>query len=410
MKTWSAPAIPEIGTVGDAPVVFCTSARGPVSSPRKQAEARLYVCGITPYDATHLGHAATYVAFDVLVRVWRDAGIAVNYVQNTTDVDDPLLERATATGVDWQELAREQTELYFADMEALRVIPPDSYIGAVESVDRIAAAVQRLLDSGAAYQLDSGDVYYRVATAVQPPFGTISGYDRPTMLELFAERGGDPDTPGKEDPLDALLWRARRDGEPSWDGGDLGPGRPGWHIECAVIAEEYAGLPLSVQGGGSDLIFPHHEMGAAHASALTGTELARTYMHTGMVGLDGEKMSKSKGNLVFVSALRAEGVDPMAIRLVLLAHHYRSDWMYEDAHLAGAARRLEAWREAAGRASGIPAAEVIANLRQELTDDLDCPAALSVVDDWAAAAGSGPADEDTARIRDAIDALLGVVL
>lgn len=410
MKSWSAPAVPELATAGDAPVIFCSSARGPVAAPRAKGEARLYVCGITPYDSTHLGHAATYVAFDVLVRVWRDAGIDVTYVQNTTDVDDPLLERAQATGVDWRDLARSQIERYFGDMEALRVIPPDSYIGAVESVDLIVAAVERLLERGAAYRMPNGDVYYRIGTPVEPPFGSISKLDRAAMLELFAERGGDPEVEGKEDPLDALLWRAAREGEPHWEGGALGPGRPGWHIECAVIAEQYAGLPLTVQGGGSDLVFPHHEMGAAHATALTGTEFARTYMHTGMVGLDGEKMSKSKGNLVFVSALREDGVDPMAIRLVLLAHHYRSDWMYRAGDLEAARHRLQTWRAAAGRASAVPAAEVIANLRQELTDDLDCPAALSVVDDWAAGTASGPADADTAAIVTAIDALLGVEL
>ncbi|WP_236863364.1 cysteine--1-D-myo-inosityl 2-amino-2-deoxy-alpha-D-glucopyranoside ligase [Brevibacterium daeguense] len=410
MKTWSAPEIPQLPTAGQNPVVFCSSARGPVAVPRKRQDVRLYVCGITPYDATHLGHAATYVTFDTLIRVWRDAGISVNYVQNTTDIDDPLLERAAATGVDWQELACSQIALFFQDMEALRVIPPDSYIGAVESMDLIVEAVQGLQDKGFAYTLETGDVYYRVDSAITPPFGSVSHFDRKAMTEVFGERGGDPDTPGKENPLDALLWRAEREGEPSWDGGRLGRGRPGWHIECTAIAQRYAGLPLTVQGGGSDLVFPHHEMCAAHATALTGEPFARAYMHTGMVGLDGEKMSKSRGNLVFVSKLLEDGVDPMVIRLVLLSHHYRSDWSFHESDLAEAEQRLELWRAAAKLGSSLGAEVVVANLRQELSDDLDTPAALGVIDDWASAALSETAGAETDEIVAAVDALLGVRL
>lgn len=390
--------------------MFCTSRRGPVPTPRAGETARLYVCGITPYDATHLGHAATYVAFDILVRLWKDAGIDVVYVQNTTDVDDPLLERANATGVDWRELAAEQIELFHTDMEALRVVPPQSYIGAVESIDLVVDAVEQLLAAGHAYTLENGDVYYRIATELDPPFGFESRLDREAMLEVFAERGGDPETPGKEDPLDALLWRAAREGEPSWDGRSLGAGRPGWHIECAVIAGKYAGFPLTVQGGGSDLVFPHHEMCAAHATALTGKPFAETFMHTGMVGYEGHKMSKSRGNLVLVSKLRAAGTDPMAIRLVLLAHHYRSDWMYEDALLASAEARLASWRVAASRRSGVPAKKVLTDLRLSLADDLDTTTALDVLDNWAAGVLDEPADEDTTTVVAAIDALLGVKL
>ncbi|WP_029089222.1 cysteine--1-D-myo-inosityl 2-amino-2-deoxy-alpha-D-glucopyranoside ligase [Brevibacterium album] len=412
MKSWSAPEIPSLPARGKRPTVFCSSHRGPAGTCSKKKEARLYVCGITPYDATHLGHAATYVAFDVLQRLWLDAGIDVTYVQNITDVDDPLLERAAATGADWRELATSQIDLFRSDMEHLRVIPPASYIGAVESIPEIVEAVTALVDAGATYTLENGDVYYRVRTAVEPPFGSVSHLTREEMLELFAERGGDPKTPGKEDPLDALLWRAARPGEPEWDGGRLGPGRPGWHIECAVIARAHAGLPLTVQGGGSDLAFPHHEMGAAHAEALTGEPFAGAYMHVGMVGYEGEKMSKSKGNLVLVSRLVAGGADPMAIRAVILSHHYRSDWEYVDGLLADATARLESWRAAARAGTDKDEAEeLVAELRAVLADDIDTPAALDLLDDWADEADDGDSDpEGTALVIDAVDALLGIDL
>ena len=411
VKSWSTPQIPVVAGRGKRPTVFCSSHRGPADTPRKLKEARLYVCGITPYDATHLGHAATYVAFDVLQRVWRDAGVDVTYVQNITDIDDPLLERADATSVDWRELADSQIDLFRSDMEALRVIPPESYIGAVEAIPQIVEAVQRLLDSGAAYTLANGDVYYRVSTRIDPPFGSASHLERDEMLELFAERGGDPETPGKEDPLDPLLWRTERPGEPSWDGGRLGPGRPGWHIECAVIAHDHAGFPLTVQGGGSDLVFPHHEMCAAHATALTGKQFAKAYMHVGMVGYEGEKMSKSKGNLVLVSRLLQQGEDPMAIRAVLLSHHYRSDWMYTDALLAEARTRLAAWRRAAQSETDSDAAEeLIQDIRGNLVDDLDTPTILDDLDDWAESVGTGGTREATQLVVDAVDALLGIDL
>ena len=410
MKSWNAPEVPALATSSDTPTIFCTAARGPIRGKLKGDVAKMYVCGITPYDATHLGHASTYVAFDILNRVWRDAGYTVNYVQNITDIDDPLLERAQATGVDWQELAHSQIELFRSDMEALRVIPPEHYIGAVESMQLVVDAVTKLLHDGFAYTLDNGDVYYRVDKKIKPRFGSESHLDRDTMLKLFAERGGDPDTPGKENPLDPLLWRAARPDEPSWPGGELGDGRPGWHIECTVIANEYAGLPLDVQGGGSDLVFPHHEMGAAHAVALTGQPLAKSYIHSGMVGYEGQKMSKSLGNLVLVSELIKQGVDPMAIRLAILDHHYRNDWMFDEDVLKRAQIRLDEWRRAAAVGSHLVAKEVIQDLRGALADDLDTPVALGIIDDWAAARDShAPASANNAVVA-AVDALLGVKL
>jgi L-cysteine:1D-myo-inositol 2-amino-2-deoxy-alpha-D-glucopyranoside ligase len=339
------------------------------------------------------------------VRALRDARREVRYVQNVTDVDDPLLERARETGEDWEQLARRETQLFRDDMTALRVVPPDGYVGAVEAIPLIERLVARLRETGLAYDVD-GDLYF--STGADEHFGEVSHLHRDTMRALFAERGGDPDRPGKKDPLDSLLWQAARPGEPSWDG-PLGPGRPGWHIECAAIALEHLGVPLDVQGGGSDLVFPHHEMTAAQAEGLTGRHpYARAYVHAGMVGLRGEKMSKSLGNLVLVSDLRAEGVDPMAVRLALLAHHYRGDWEWTDADLPAAEERLARWRAAVTRPAGSHGDRVLSAVRAALADDLDAPRALRAVDDWAAADG----DDATAPalVRDVVDALLGVAL
>ena len=366
----------------------------------------MYVCGITPYDATHLGHANTYVTFDLVQRVWRDAGLEVTYVQNVTDVDDPLLERATATGEDWRDLAARETDLFRSDMEALRVLPPTEYVGAVEAIPRIVGLIEELRERGAVYDVD-GDWYFSVAS--DPSFGTVSHLSRQEMAELFAERGGDPDRDGKKDPLDALLWRAARPGEPSWDS-PLGPGRPGWHVECSSIALDHLGIGFDLQGGGRDLVFPHHEMSASHGSVARSTwPFACTYVHSGMVGLDGQKMSKSLGNLELVSRLVAGGEDPMAIRLALLSQHYRSDWEWTPALLVEARARLDAWRSAVAMPAGPSADLLLADVRALLAEDLQAPAALDHVDAWAsdtstAVPGAGE------LVRDLVDALLGVAL
>jgi L-cysteine:1D-myo-inositol 2-amino-2-deoxy-alpha-D-glucopyranoside ligase len=435
MEIWHAPNVPFLPGPGAEPYLANT-ATGELTRAAAGQQASLYACGITPYDATHLGHAATYVAWDLLVRAWLDSGHEVAYVQNVTDVDDPLLERAERDGQDWRDLADREIARYRGDMEALRVVPPARLVGAVEALPLIEQMNQALADRGALYEVER-DMYF--SRAADPEFGAVSHLDPATMLALSAERGGDPARPGKKDPLDPLVWLAARPGEPSWNSG-FGPGRPGWHVECAAIATACLGEVFDVQAGGTDLIYPHHEFSASHARVAfaDGTPghgaFARCYAHAGMVRLDGEKMSKSLGNLVFVSRLVAAGVDPMAVRLAILAHHYRGDWDWTDAGLAAAQDRLARWRAALSRSglagigsaagpspaepgpgpgsgsgagsgsvvpgTGVPATgqvgavppgeAVLAEVRERLADDLDAPGALAAVDRWASAVTGTP--------------------
>ncbi|HWC79288.1 MAG TPA: cysteine--1-D-myo-inosityl 2-amino-2-deoxy-alpha-D-glucopyranoside ligase [Pseudonocardiaceae bacterium] len=413
MESWLSPSVPRV-TGQPRPLRLYDTATGEVR-PTAPSEnlARMYVCGITPYDATHLGHAATYLAFDLVYRQWLDNGHRVHYVQNVTDVDDPLLERAQRDQADWIVLAMSETALFREDMESLRVLAPQDYIGAVEAIPEIVEGIGKLLAAGAAYRADDPehpDIYFdHTATG---RFGYESNYSEATMLELFGERGGDPDRPGKRHPLDALLWRTARDGEPSWET-ELGAGRPGWHIECSVIAYNRLGIGIDLQGGGSDLVFPHHEYSAAHAEALTGEQpFARHYVHTGMIGWQGEKMSKSRGNLVFVSRLRSDGVDPMAVRLALLSGHYRTDRAWSAELLAAGQQRLGRWRRAIAADTGAPAEATIARLRDHLADDLDTANALTAVDAWAERTllGHDSDAEAPGQVGAAVDALLGVDL
>jgi L-cysteine:1D-myo-inositol 2-amino-2-deoxy-alpha-D-glucopyranoside ligase len=415
MRAWPAPDVPALSVRGPQVRVHDSASHQLVELVPAGGTARMYVCGITPYDATHLGHAATYVAFDLLNRAWRNAGHAVRYVQNVTDVDDPLLERAVETGQDWTELAERETELFRTDMEALRVLPPDEYVGAVESIALVVEMVERLRESGAVYEVPSesaggSDLYFSVTA--DPTFGAVSGWERPRMLEIFAERGGDPDRPGKKDPLDCLLWQAERPDDPAW-ASPLGRGRPGWHIECSAIAREHLGEEFDVQGGGSDLLFPHHEMSAAEAQVVDPAHrFARAYVHAGMVGLDGEKMSKSRGNLELVSRLREQAVDPMAIRLALLGHHYRSDWEWTRADLQEAEGLLAKLRDAVARESGASTDEVVSAVLVAMATDLDAPGALITLDTWATATLAGDRSEAGAGdvVRRLADAALGVAL
>ena len=407
MRAWVSPSIPSLQAFGAAPAVrIHDTATGDLVTTRPDGPARMYVCGITPYDATHLGHAATYVAFDLLNRAWRDAGHDVRYVQNVTDVDDPLLERAAQSGVEWRELADAEIERFRGDMEALRVLAPDEYVGAVESIPLVVELTQQLAGLGLAYELD-GDWYFSVRS--DPAFGSLSHLSDAEMLTLFGERGGDPDRAGKKDPLDCILWRAERPGEPAWDS-VLGPGRPGWHIECSAIALRHLGESFDVQGGGSDLVFPHHEMSAGEAqAAFPGLVFARAYMHTGMVGFQGEKMSKSRGNLVFVSKLRESGLDPRLIRLALVAHHYRADWEWTGKEIETAAERLDRWRAALDNTNTVQAEQLVTTVRAALAQDLDTPRVVTLLDDWADGWHRG--DGSGADIvRALLDARLGVLL
>ena len=435
MRAWERPEIVSVPGESGAPWLHDTKTDSLVLAQPRDA-ARLYVCGITPYDATHIGHANTYLAFDTLQRVWIDAGFRVHYAQNVTDVDDPLLERASATGVNWRDLAESQVDLFRTDMQALGIIPPNDFVAVTEVIDEVAAAVALLQQAGLAYPVPTddaiagadgtiaADLYFDIQAAEASTDWTLgdeSNLDPVSMLRLFAERGGDPDRAGKRDCLDPLLWKAARAGEPVWES-PVGAGRPGWHIECSVIALKELGTDFTVQGGGSDLIFPHHDMSAGHAEALSGHPLAGVYSHTGMVAYRGEKMSKSLGNLVLVSRLRAQNFDPRAIRLALLARHYRTDWEWTAALLDEAVARLSAWSAAFGAASlgtvavnasegaastATPgsAAALVDALRLALRHDLDTPQALQLIDDAVASEL-----DDVALVNQAISALLGVAL
>lgn len=401
MQTWRRPELPSVPGRGISPKLGQAgeSAPGPVVT--------LYVCGITPYDATHVGHAATYVAFDTLVRAWLDAGLEVEYVQNVTDVDEPLLERARYTEMDWRALGDREVRRYRADMELLSVIPPDALVGVTEQIPRIGAAVRTLERTGFAYRLGD-DIYFDSAAAERDTAwraGAASGLSRAQRLVLAAERGGDPERDGKRDGLDPVLWRGSRPGEPTWRVDGLPEGRPGWHIECSVIAALRLGTPVSVEGGGRDLVYPHHEFTDAHTLALTGVRQAQITVHTGLVSFRGEKMSKSLGNLVFVASLVERGADPRAIRLALLAQHYRSDWDWSDAVLETATRRLRRWTAWASQDTGAGSGPLPTRLRDAIGDDLDTPRALAAVD-AAAASGSAPDVDDLVGIR----ALLGITL
>jgi len=376
----------------------------------KKSIYRMYVCGITPYDATHLGHANTYLAFDLINRYLRATGAEVKFVENITDIDDPLLERAARDGVDWEDLAHSQIELFKSDMVALHVIPPDHYIGAVEAIPQVITAIKALQDKGTVYQIED-DLYFEVRS--DSDFGRRSNLTQAEMIEMFSQRGGDPDKPGKRDPLDALLWLAQRPNEPGWES-VFGIGRPGWHIECCAIALNYLDIDgsletsIDIQGGGSDLIFPHHEMSAAQSKMINGREFATHYVHAGMIGLDGEKMSKSKGNLVLVSNLLKMGRDPMAIRLALLSHHYRSDHMWTESDLVRAEEFLDEMRIALSRMEVAPTDSAINQIISALADDLDTPAAINALRNWMDATNAGQVGGSPGELSRAIDTLLGI--
>ena len=413
MKSWNEVETPSIDSSTSFPTLNLTnSASGKKESIGRKQLYRMYVCGITPYDATHLGHAATYLTFDLINRYLTASGSEVRYVQNITDIDDPLLERAKRDGVDWTDLAHQQIDLFRSDMINLRVIPPAHYIGAVDAIPLVTDAIERLSSKDSIYSVER-DLYFKVHSDAQ--FGQRSHLSQEKMMEIFAERGGDPTRVGKIDPLDCLVWMSQRPNEPGWPS-PFGTGRPGWHIECTAIAIKYLepspseDALIDIQGGGSDLIFPHHEMCAAQAQMLAGKPLASTYVHAGMIGLDGEKMSKSKGNLVFVSKLVAAGRDPMAIRWALMKDHYRQDRMWTDELLVAAESELIALRSCLAQNDVAPTSDLIEKIVDALSDDLNTKGVISVLNTWVERTQAGDTGGDAQSLVGALDALLGIKL
>jgi L-cysteine:1D-myo-inositol 2-amino-2-deoxy-alpha-D-glucopyranoside ligase len=412
MKSWAGPSYrKEASSRTDVPPLrLFNTTSSQVESLEVKDFYRMYVCGITPYDATHLGHASTYISFDLINRYLRFSGATVAFVENITDIDDPLLERALRDGVDWRELAHSQIELFRGDMVALRVIPPDHYIGVVEAMVQIIESILLLQKADSLYAVE-GDLYFRVRR--DPDFLERSHISLHTALEIFSQRGGDPQRVGKEDPLDALVWRMQRPGEPGWPS-PFGMGRPGWHIECSAIAlhflkpspeDDYA---IDIQGGGSDLIFPHHDMSAAQGLIATDQQFARSFVHTGMIGLDGEKMSKSLGNLVFVSRLLADGVDPMAIRLALMGHHYRSDHMWTTPEISRAEKFAERLRLNLSRVEVAPTSPVMAEILVAMSQDLNTEGVIALLVTWCEKTESGQSGGSAGELARFLDELLGL--
>ena len=337
----------------------------------------MYTCGITPYDATHLGHAATFLVYDVLQRRLIDLGHTVKCVRNVTDVDDPLFAKARELGVHYLDLAAGEEARFNRDMEALEALPVFSTPRASSAISDIRGFIGMVLDRGYAYAVD-GSVYFDISKF--PSFGEVSHYSEEQMIEFARQRGGNVEDPNKRHPLDFVLWHPSADDEPSWDT-MWGAGRPGWHIECSALALRELGTTIDLHGGGSDLIFPHHECERAQSEAATGEPFVRHWMHVAMVYMDGHKMSKSLGNLVFVDKLRTQ-FDPRSIRLGVIEHHYRNEWEWDDGLMPRNHARLGAWLASVGGTAGT----VLDEVRERLDDDLDTPGAVAAID---RAAGSG---------------------
>ena len=413
MKSWPQVHVPILDSKFEFPALSLTnSSSGKTEALPVKKTYRMYVCGITPYDSTHLGHAATYLTFDLVNRYLRATGAEVRFVENITDIDDPLLERANRDGVDWSDLARSQIDLFRSDMTSLRVVPPLSYIGAVEAIDLVTKKIEELRSAGAIYSVDK-DLYFRVHS--DPDFGSRSHLSEDQALKIFAERGGDPQRSGKENALDSLVWLSKRENEPGWPSSN-GVGRPGWHIECCAIALEYLHpdiddeFLIDIQGGGNDLIFPHHEMSAAQARVSTGKSFARMYVHTGMIGLDGEKMSKSLGNLVFVSALMQSGINPMAIRCALLMQNYAKNRMWNDALLHEAQQFLGELTLYLSQSECAPTDNVIEEVIVSLSNNLDTEKIFTLLKRWIKDCQGGLIGGNPGELSRALDTLLGLAI
>ena len=410
MRSWVATSVSDMSSTLKFPQIRLTDSASTQKKPLAQKDLyRLYVCGITPYDATHLGHAATYLSFDLIHRYLVASGSTVNYVQNITDIDEPLLERANRDGVEWENLASEQIELFRKDMSALNVLPPTHYIGAIEAIPLVVEAIENLSDKNSTYEINK-DVYFSVKH--DSNFANISHLKDQEMIEIFSQRGGDPTLTGKKDPLDCLVWMLQRPNEPGWNS-SFGFGRPGWHIECTAIALNYLAPDLAletlidIQGGGSDLIFPHHEMCAAQARVITGKELASHYVHAGMIGLDGEKMSKSKGNLVFVSSLLASDVDPFSIRWALMSDHFRKDRMWSQEKLTYATHEVQRLRDALQGEYLAPTENLVSCILDSLANDLDTQRIVLEINLWVDRTLNGETGGDKGQVLLVLENLLG---
>jgi len=407
MNSWPKVYLPPLEGIEYPSLKLVDSNKGSVELDNGSNFA-IYVCGITPYDATHLGHAATYLAFDLINRYKILSGSTVNFVENITDIDDPLLERAKRDNQGWQDLASKQIDLFSSDMSALRVMPPDSFIKVTDSLALIEDFISRLDKAGYLYKLDS-DYYFSVGKFLDQIRIPIE-----QAIDIFAERGGDPMRAGKQHQLDPVIWIGNRDGEPGW-ASSYGFGRPGLHVECTAIACNYLDKSgsnpiIDLQGGGSDLIFPHHFMSAQIVKAAYGRDFAKYFVHAAMIGLAGEKMSKSKGNLVFVSKLLTQQVDPMVIRWALLSGHYQQDRQWSDNLLAVANDQVTAIRSALARSEVAQSEQLIKDLVSDISNNLDTPAALARLIKWAKQSESNPTVNQSGLVSRTIDALLGLAL
>jgi L-cysteine:1D-myo-inositol 2-amino-2-deoxy-alpha-D-glucopyranoside ligase len=407
MNSWPKPFVPSLINHDFPPLNIKDSSAGLIQF-EKSEDFRMYVCGITPYDATHLGHAATYLAFDLIYRYQFLSGKNIKFVENITDIDDPLLERANRDKVDWSALADSQINLFKSDMSALRVIPPEHFIKVTESLTIIEEFIKRLAKNGYLYEIEK-DYYFAVEQFLNDLPMPVD-----EAVKVFSERGGDPHRVGKKHPLDPLVWSAHVGNEPGWES-SFGFGRPGWHVECTAIAchylDENEKNPIvSLQGGGSDLIFPHHFMSAQIIQAAYGRKFSESFVHAAMISLDGEKMSKSKGNLVFVSKLLESGIDPMILRWALLRGHYQQDRAWSNELLEISTKEVELVRSALAQSEVADTNNVINSLIQDISNNLDTPSALDRLTKWANLSQSNPIVNQSGLMARAVDSLLGLAL
>ena len=402
MKSWQSKSIAHSSNKykNDSLFMFDSKSQQRNEIGRNGKKVQIYVCGITPYDSAHLGHAFTYLNFDLVIRALNFIGRETNYVQNITDIDDPLFERARTSGTNWQSIVDSQMDIYRTDMSALNILPPDHFVGVMENMELIISRIGETISKDLSYQIGTEWYFKTDSESLSKLVASVPNIE---LVAMAKERGCDTDRQGKVNPLDPIIWKASKDDEPNWKE-DFGTGRPGWHIQCISLANKYAELPLDIQGGGKDLIFPHHSMSEEQNAALGFGKLALNYCHVGMVSYQGSKMSKSKGNLVFVHQLINEGISPMVIRLALMSHHWRSDWEYTK-DLIDDSR--EFYSELSNKFKG----KFISQIDQDklieiMLNDLDAPKVLSFLKEVKPLAES----QNNVSIDLLLEALLGLKL